>query len=223
VKSLHVVRLRTLQWGLAVGLLCLGVAAWASPASRPVPKVAQSHTVLVMGDSLSAAHGLADSQGWVALMGPLVAASKPGWRVVNASISGETSSGGAARVAHELALNHPAVLVIELGANDALRGLPMQQMHANLAGMISAAQGAHAKVLLIGMRIPPNYGQAYTKAFEQSYRDLARECHVALLPFLLEPIARDINTFQADDLHPVAGAEPKLRDHVWQALQPLLN
>ena len=186
-------------------------------------QVAQSRTILVMGDSLSTALGLAQSQGWVALIGPLVAASKPGWRVVNASISGETSAGGAARVAQELSLSHAAVLVIELGANDALRGLPMQQLHANLAGMISAAQGSHAKVLLIGMRIPPNYGPAYTKAFEQSYRDLAREFNVALLPFLLEPIARDINAFQADDLHPIASAEPKLRDHVWQALAPLLK
>ncbi len=223
MKSVHVVRWRAVQWALAVGLLGLSLEAWATPASRPPAQVAQSHTVLVMGDSLSAAHGLAESQGWVALIGPVVAANRPGWRVVNASISGETSSGGAARVAHELSLSHPSVLVIELGANDALRGLPMQQMHANLAAMIRAAQVAHAKVLLIGMRIPPNYGPAYTKAFEQCYRDLARESRVALLPFLLEPIARDITEFQADDLHPVANAEPKLRDHVWQALEPLLN
>ncbi|HTD28179.1 MAG TPA: arylesterase [Xanthomonadaceae bacterium] len=180
-------------------------------------------TVLVMGDSLSAAHGLAASQGWVALTGERIAATKPGWRVVNASISGETSAGGAARVAHELDLNRPTVLVIELGANDALRGLPMQQLRANLARMIVAAQQSNARVLLIGMRIPPNYGHAYTQAFEQCYRDLSSQFKVPLLPFLLEPIGLDLNAFQSDDLHPVASAEPKLRDHVWKALEPLLK
>lgn len=225
MKSLHVVRHRGLQWAIAFGLLLLALVAFMHPAratASPARSVSQ-HTVLVMGDSLSAAHGLAESQGWVALIGERIATSKPGWGVVNASISGETSAGGAARVAHELSLHHPAVLVIELGANDALRGLPMQQMRANLAGMMKAAQGAHAKILLIGMRIPPNYGPAYTQAFEQSYRDLARQFDATLLPFLLEPIALDRNAFQPDDLHPVASAEPKLRDHVWHALEPLLK
>jgi acyl-CoA thioesterase-1 len=220
-----VVRHRSLQWVIAFGWLLLAPVASAQPAhtANPSAGIATSHTVLVMGDSLSAAHGLAESQGWVALIGTTIAASKPGWQVVNASISGETTAGGAARVAHELSLHHPAVLVIELGANDGLRGLPLQQMRANLASMMTAAQAIHARILLIGMRIPPNYGAAYTQAFEGSYRDLAHQFNVTLLPFLLEPIALDRNAFQADDLHPVASAEPKLRDHVWKALAPLLK
>ena len=224
MKSLYTVRHRTLQWAMTFGWLLLAlVLVHTARAAAPSTRGAPSHTVLVMGDSLSAAHGLAESQGWVALIGKRIAISKPGWRVVNASISGETSAGGAARVAHELALNRPAVLVIELGANDALHGLPLPQMRANLTRMIVAAQGVHAKVLLIGMRIPPNYGPAYTHAFEQIYRDLAHQPGTTLLPFLLEPIALDRNAFQDDNLHPVASAEPKLRDHVWQALEPLLK
>ena len=208
-----------------VGWLLLALAASAQPAhtARSSTGIATSHTVLVMGDSLSAAHGLAESQGWVALIATTIAASNPGWHVVNASISGETTAGGAERVAHELSLHHPEVLVIELGANDGLRGLPLQQMRANLARMMTAAQAIHARILLIGMRIPPNYGAAYTHAFEQTYRDLAHQFDATLLPFLLEPIALDRNAFQADNLHPVASAEPKLRDHVWTALAPLLK
>lgn len=225
MKSLHVVRHRTLQWVVACGWLLLALAASAQPAraARPAAASAPPHTVLVMGDSLSAAHGLAESQGWVALIATTIAASKPGWHVVNASISGETTAGGAARVARELSLHRPEVLVIELGANDGLRGLPLDQMRANLASMMTAAQGVHARVLLIGMRIPPNYGPAYTRGFEQNYRDLAHRFDATLLPFLLEPIALDRNAFQSDDLHPVASAEPKLRDHVWKALAPLLK
>jgi len=225
VKSLHVVRHRALQWVMAFGLLLLALAVPAQTAhvATRSADTATSHTVLVMCDSLSAAHGLAESQGWVALIGATIASSKPGWHVVNASISGETTAGGAARVARELSLHHPEVLVIELGANDGLRGLPLQQMRTNLASMMTAAQGIHARILLIGMRIPPNYGAAYTHGFEQNYRDLAQQFGATLLPFLLEPIALDRNAFQSDNLHPVASAEPKLRDHVWTALAPLLK
>lgn len=225
MESLHVVRHRVLQWAIGLGwlLLALAAAAQQAHAAKPPADIPPSRTVLVMGDSLSAAHGLAESQGWVALIGSTIAASKPGWRVVNASISGETTAGGAARVARELSLHHPAVLVIELGANDGLRGLPLQQMRTNLASMMAAAQATHARILLIGMRIPPNYGASYTHGFEQAYRDLAHQFDATLLPFLLEPIALDRNAFQADDLHPVASAEPKLRDHVWKTLAPLLK
>lgn len=222
MNSLHVVRQRGLQWVMAVGLLVLALVAGVQP-SRAATATAPVRTVLVMGDSLSAAHGLAESEGWVALLSQRLVARKPGWRVVNASISGETTAGGASRIAHELALNHPSVLVIELGANDGLRGLPMPQMKSNLTAMMTAAQGAHAKILLIGMRIPPNYGPAYTHAFEQTYRDLAPPFDAALLPFLLEPIALDRSAFQADNLHPVAAAEPKLLEHVWRVLEPLLK
>ena len=212
----------------AIGWLALSVAgaaalpASAQTASATTPAKAQ-RTILVMGDSLSAAYGLSAAQGWVALTADRVGKPRPGWRVVNASVSGETTAGGAARIAGELQRNRPAVVVIELGANDGLRGLQLQQTRANLEKMIQAAQAAKAKVLLIGMRIPPNYGPDYTRGFENNFAALAKQYKVPLLPFLLEPIALDRNAYQADNLHPVAAAQPKLRDHVWKALEPLLK
>ncbi|HVR81239.1 MAG TPA: arylesterase [Luteimonas sp.] len=208
---------------MGLALLVPSLLTQAQPASAAVSRPMQPRTVLVLGDSLSAAYGLAPSQGWVALTAERIARSKPGWRVVNASISGETTAGGAARVVREVVLHRPAVVVIELGANDGLRGLPLRQTRTNLARMIGAAQGVGAKVLLVGMRMPPNYGAAYTQAFERNYRDLAKLFDTALLPFLLEPIARDRSAFQADNMHPGASAQPTLRDHVWRALEPLLK
>ncbi|MGY0799497.1 arylesterase [Lysobacter sp. A286] len=196
-------------------------ASLAAPAAANGP--GDPRTVLVMGDSLSAAHGLSTAQGWVALTAERIAERKPGWRVVNASISGETSAGGAARIVGALVRHRPEVVIIALGANDGLRGLPTDLTAANLARMIGAAHGAGAKVLLIGMQMPPNLGATYTKAFEQNYRTLAERFDVALLPFLLEPIALDRDAYQADNLHPVAAAQPKLRDHVWTKLAPLLD
>jgi acyl-CoA thioesterase-1 len=184
---------------------------------------AEGGTVLVMGDSLSAAYGLAPQQGWVALTAERLKTERPGWTVANASISGETTAGGASRIAAELARHKPAVVVIELGANDGLRCLGLEQTRANLERMVVAAKQAGARVLLLGMRIPPNYGPQYTQGFERNYRELAEEHAVALLPFFLEPIATDRSAFQADNLHPVAEAQPKLRDHVWPALAPLLR
>jgi acyl-CoA thioesterase-1 len=176
-----------------------------------------------MGDSLSAAYGLAPEQGWVALTAQRLQASHPGWKVANASISGETTAGGASRIAAELARHRPAVVVIELGANDGLRGLPLEHTRANLERMIVAAQGAGARVLLLGMRLPPNFGPQYTQGFERNFSELAEAHGVALLPFLLEPIASEREAFQADNLHPVAEAQPRLRDHVWPLLEPLLR
>jgi acyl-CoA thioesterase-1 len=192
-------------------------------AAAPAPSPAAQRTVLVMGDSLSAAYGLSASQGWVSLTAQKIAKEKPGWRVVNASISGETSAGGAARIAAELRRHKPAVVVIELGANDGLRGLPLAQTRANLEKMILAAKASKARVLLIGMRLPPNYGPDYTRGFERAFRELSQHHGTAFLPFLLEPIALDDRAFQADRLHPTAAAQPKLRDHVWPALSPLLK
>ena len=197
--------------------------ASVAPGSLPATTATAPRTVLVIGDSLSAAYGLSAEQGWVALTAARIAASQPGWRVVNASVSGETTAGGAARVVREVVRHRPAVVVIALGANDGLRGLPLRQTRTNLARMIGAAQGVNAKVLLVGMRMPPNYGAAYTQEFERGYVELAKRFDTALLPFLLAPIATDRSAFQADNLHPVAGAQPKLRDHVWQALAPLLK
>ena len=188
-----------------------------------LPALAAERTVLVMGDSLSAAYGLAPEQGWVALLADRLRRESPGWKVANASISGETTAGGASRIAGELKRHQPDVVVIELGANDGLRGLDLAQTRANLERMVTAAKAAGAQVLLLGMRIPPNYGPDYTQGFERNYAALAEEHEVALLPFLLEPIAMDRDAFQADNLHPVADAQPKLRDHVWPALAPLLD
>ncbi len=222
-------RLPWRAWFATFALLCAfaGAQAFAQPAKQPAATAAATpaaqRTVLVMGDSLSAAYGLSAAQGWVALTAQKIAKEKPGWRVVNASISGETTAGGAARIAAELKRQKPSVVVIELGANDGLRGLPLAQTRANLAKMIASAKAANAKVLLIGMRLPPNYGPDYTQGFERVFRELAQQQKTAFLPFLLEPIALDDRAFQADRLHPVASAQPKLRDHVWPALVPLLK
>ena len=212
---------------VSCALACASAQAFVQPARKPAAATAATpavqRTVLVMGDSLSAAYGLSTSQGWVSLTAQKIAKEKTGWRVINASISGETTAGGAARIAGELKRNRPSVVVIELGANDGLRGLPLVQTRANLAKMIAAAKAANANVLLIGMRLPPNYGPDYTRQFEQLFRDLSQQQKTAFLPFLLQPIAADDRAFQADRLHPVAAAQPKLRDHVWSALAPLLN
>lgn len=198
--------------------------AHAQPAAAARSHVATDpRTVLVMGDSLSAAYGISAKEGWVALTAERIAREQPGWRVVNASISGETTAGGAARIVDAVVRHRPSLVVIELGANDALRGLPLRQTRRNLARMIGAAQGIGARVLLLGMRIPPNYGPAYTAEFERGYRDLSRRFDTALVPFLLEPVATGRDNFQGDNLHPTAAAQTKLRDHVWPALAPLLR
>ena len=198
MKSLHVVRLRALNWTMVVGLVALVVATFMQEGRATEPSPANPtppHTVLVMGDSLSAAYGLAESQGWVALIAERIATRKPGWRVVNASISGETAAGGAARIDQALADNHPEVLVIELGANDAVHSPSVLPMRRNLARMIAAAQGAHARVLLIGVHLPPNYSPEYIQEFERSYRGLSSQFKIPLLPSLLDPIAFDRSAF----------------------------
>ena len=213
-------------WGrvqCAIGLVLLVFTTLAMPVFAQATAPKAPRTLLVMGDSLSAAYGLSASQGWVALTAERMGKTHPGWNVVNASISGETTAGGAARIAAELKRHQPTVVVIELGANDGLRGLPLAQSRSNLEKMIKTSQAAGAKVLLVGMRMPPNYGREYTQGFERNYSELARTHRTALLPFLLEPIASDRGAFQADNLHPVAAAQPKLRDHVWKALSPLLK
>ena len=215
---------RLRQWAIGWVLLLFTALAQAQPApAAPAQAAATTRTVLVMGDSLSAAYGLRADEGWVALTAARIAKQAPGWRVVNASISGETTAGGSARIVAEVLRHRPAVVVIELGANDALRGLPLREMRRNLARMIGASQHVGAKVLLVGMRMPPNLGAEYTQGFERVYRDLADLFDVALLPFLLQPIARDRDAFQDDNLHPVADAQDDVRDHVWSALAPLLR
>ena len=215
MNQLHGVWRSRVQRGVTIVLALL---LWSAPALSAPPR-----TVLIMGDSLSAGYGLAANQGWVDLMARNMKTSHPGWRVVNASVSGETTAGGVARMPATLAREQPAVVVIELGANDGLRGLPLPNARANLDAMVRAAQAAHAKVLVIGMRLPPNYGPSYTREFEANFADVSRKNRAAYLPFLLAPIAGDRTAFQDDNLHPVAGVQPKLRDYVWPALKPLLQ
>ncbi len=210
-----------MQCAIGVCLLLLGISA--TPAMAQPASAKKAQTVLVMGDSLSAAYGISNAQGWVALTQQRMVQKKPGWGMVNASISGETTAGGAARIDAELKRHGPAVVVIELGANDGLRGLSLVQTKANLERMIKASKGAGARVLLVGMRIPPNYGRDYTQGFERNYRELAKRHETAFLPFLLEPIMLDRSAFQRDNLHPTAAAQPRLRDHVWPSLAPLVH
>ncbi len=194
-------------------MLCILVAA---------PARAQD-TLLVLGDSLSAAYGMAREEGWVALLEARLARERRPYRVVNASISGETTSGGAARIEALLMRHRPRIVIIELGANDGLRGLDLATTRANLDAMIRRARQHGARVLLIGMRLPPNYGPDYTEKFHRLYGELAQRHRVALVPFLLAPIAGRRDYFQADGLHPTAAAQPLLLDTVWPTLEPLLR
>jgi len=186
----------------------------------------RTQTVLVIGDSLSAGYGMAAQQGWVSLLGERIQREYPGWQVINASISGDTSAGGAARIGRELERHAPKIVVIELGGNDGLRGLPLDGDHGlkrNLARMIEAAQRANAHVLLVGIEMPPNLGADYSTRFARIYPDLAGHYDTALLPFLLAPIAHDRNAFQPDNIHPTAAAQVLLLEHVWPVLKPLFG
>lgn len=179
--------------------------------------------ILVFGDSLSAEYGLQRGSGWAALLAERLKQQRLDYSVVNASISGETSAGGAARIAAELARVKPAVLIIELGGNDGLRGLSLAATRANFDAMIKAGRAAGAKILLCGMQLPPNYGRDYTERFRAMYTDLAKTHGVALLPFFLEGVGDKRELFQADGIHPVAEAQPRILDNVWPLLVPLLK
>ncbi|NHW01358.1 arylesterase [Stutzerimonas degradans] len=179
-------------------------------------------TVLVVGDSISAAFGLETSQGWVHLLHQRLAEQARPRSVVNASISGDTSAGGLARLPTLLAEHRPEVVILELGGNDGLRGQSPAQLKQNLAAMIEQSQQADAKVLLLGMRLPPNYGRRYTDAFAQVYHELADERDVALVPFVLEGVAGEPGMMQGDGVHPTASAQAQLLENVWPALAPLL-
>jgi acyl-CoA thioesterase-1 len=184
---------------------------------------AADKTVLVFGDSLSAGFGIGIEQSWPSLLAKRLESEKPSYTLTNASISGETTAGGRSRLNSAIDRFKPAIVVLALGANDGLRGLPPVQMRENLAAMVRTAREHRARVLLVGMKLPPNYGPAYSDQFEAAFRDIARQEKVALLPFLLEPIALDAAAYQADRLHPTAAAQPKIVDHVWAALKPLLK
>ena len=185
--------------------------------------MASGSTILVFGDSLSAAYGVRPEQGWVTLLTKRLQTQGYGYQVINASVSGETSSGGLERLPRALSLHAPDILILELGANDGLRGLPVNAMHDNLAQMVRLAQAAGARVLLVAIRIPPNYGPRYTDEFGRAYGEIAQKYHLPLVPFLLEKVALDAALMQEDGLHPNAAAQPIILDTVWPHLKPLLK
>lgn len=180
-------------------------------------------TVLVLGDSLSAAYGLDQKQGWVTLLEERLHQHCAGCRVINASISGETTAGGRSRIASLLKQPQPQILIVELGGNDGLRGLPLTEMYDNLDHIITQALQRDVKVVLIGMRLPPNYGPSYTREFHNVYQRLAAKHHIAFVPFLLAGFADQRRLFQGDGIHPIAAAQGIMLDNVWPILRPMLS
>jgi acyl-CoA thioesterase-1 len=185
--------------------------------------VASDRTILVLGDSLSAAYGIRPEQGWVALLTQRLEAQGYGYKVVNASVSGETSNGGLQRLPRALQIHHPWMVILELGANDGLRGLPLGETKENLTKMVQLSQAAGARLLLLGIRIPPNYGPRYAHEFAELYPAVAKQYQLPLVPFLLDKVALDPDLMQEDGLHPNAHGEPQVLDTVWQQLEPLLE
>jgi acyl-CoA thioesterase-1 len=200
------------------GLLGLGLAL-----SGLVHAAAAPNTILVLGDSLSAGYGVKVDATWVALLERRLARQGYGYRVVNASISGETTGGARGRLPRALELHKPAIVVLELGGNDGLRGLPIKQVRGNFEYMIETARAAEAEVVLVGMRMPPNYGPEYADSFHALYGELAKKYDVPLVDFFLDGVALDDNLMQADGIHPNAAAQPKLLDNLWPALSKVLK
>ncbi len=196
---------------LTVALMALSVNAYSA-----------SKVIVVLGDSLSAEYGLQRGEGWVQLMQQRMAAEKIQGTIVNASISGETTSGGRARLQGLLERHKPDVVVVELGGNDALRGLPLSSTRDNLLNMVKSAQAVKAKVLLVGMQIPPNYGGDYTRQFAAVFPAVARETGAALVPFMLKGVAEKPELFQSDRIHPAPAAHPIILDNIWPRIKPLI-
>jgi acyl-CoA thioesterase I len=236
-----VLRRRWLQHGLAATLVA-AVPAMSHAQTKPVetapkvpaktaadsakaspkPSTKTPPVILIYGDSISAEYGLARGTGWAALLEKRLAERKLPHTVVNASISGETTSGGLSRFPEVLARVKPTVLVLELGGNDALRGLPLTMSRQNLATMIESAQKAGSTVVLAGMQMPPNYGKAYTDAFRTMYPELSKQYKTALIPHFLEGVGEKRELFQSDGIHPTAAAQPRMMENVWQALEPVV-
>jgi len=203
----------------SLAFLALGAQGWAQAAEEP-------RVVLVLGDSLSAEYGLARGTGWVALLAERIAQQKMAVKVVNASVSGDTTSGGRSRLGALLTQHRPTHVVIELGGNDALRGLPLAMTRDNLGAMARAAKAAGAKVMLVGMQVPPNYGARYGQDFTASFASVAKAEGAALVPFLLAGVAdapQAENWFQPDRIHPLAKAHPRMLDNVWAVMKPWLK
>jgi acyl-CoA thioesterase I len=217
----------TASWllGCALGLSALLNTSWAASA-KPAKAAEQSPVILVVGDSLSAEYGIKRGTGWVALLDKKLADEKIKAKVINASISGDTSSGGRSRLPALLAQHKPTHVIIELGSNDALRGLPLSMTADNLSQMTDAAQKTRAKVLLVGMQLPPNYGADYGKQFAGTFEKTATAKRTGLVPFFLKGIADDadpLKQFQADRIHPKAEAHPTMLTNVWPELKKLLK
>ena len=182
-----------------------------------------ARTLLVFGDSLSAAYNLSTDQGWVHILAGRIEKERLPWRVVNASVSGETTTGGLRRIAEDLRRHKPSLVLVELGANDALRGQPVAGMRENLRRIVRAVRDSRAQPVIVGMMIPPNYGIEYAAQFRQMFASLAQSEHAALVPFLLEGIADKPDLFQADQMHPTAEAQAAIADNVWRVVEPLLR
>ncbi len=200
-----------------ISLSFMGFVAWSMPAFATNPKI------LIYGDSLSAAYGIPQQQGWAALLKKKLAQEKLTYEVINASISGETTDSGLTRLASTIRQVKPTIIILELGANDGLRGLPIKNMRNNLSAMIQLCKKSGIKVLLLGMKIPPNYGVQYTKEFSQTYAQLGKQHKVALLPFMLENVAARPDLIQADGLHPNALGQPIILENIWPELKKLLK
>lgn len=192
-------------------------------ASHASAQAKMPETIVVYGDSLSAAYGITQTAGWVNLLQGKLAQEKRAFRVVNASISGETTSGGLSRFADMLRTHSPSIVILELGANDGLRGLNLTASEQNLATMLGQAQQQGAKVILLGMKIPPNYGLKYSQQFSDMYAKLSQQFKLPLVPFFLAQVAGNPALIQSDGLHPTATAQPQLLNNVWPYLQPLLT
>ncbi|MEO8754746.1 MAG: arylesterase [Casimicrobiaceae bacterium] len=205
-------------------LRCL-LCAWLAAFGLAAVALAQDNSpvLLVVGDSVSAGYGLPGGIGWVNLLAQKLKTDGYRYRVVNASISGDTTAGGRARLPALLAQHRPALVLIELGGNDALRGGKLATTRDNLYTMVAAAQAAGAKVLLVGMQLPPNYGPAYVKEFNELFASVAKARRVPLVPYLFAGFGEDLAFFQPDRIHPTVDAQPKLLDNVWPGLQPLLK
>ncbi len=219
----------------------MNLAQWLSRAARALPVLGalvaampaapgaattglpMAPALVVLGDSLSAGYGIRVEDGWVALLERRLEAQGYGYRVVNASVSGETTVGGLARLPRVLDRQHPAIVIIELGGNDGLRGLPVADMRRNLTELVARSRAAGARVLLVGTRMPSNYGPVYTEQYFEAFAAVARAERVALVPSLLEGVAAEERNFQADHLHPTAVVQPRLLDSVWRGLAPLLG
>ncbi len=200
------------------------VSVWSlSFVAYSAVAMADHARILVYGDSLSAAYGIAQQQGWVTLLQTKLLKQQYHYAVVNASVSGETTSGGLSGFAANLATSKPAIVILELGANDGLRGLPIKEMQANLSTMIQLSKKAGAKVLLLGMQIPPNYGPQYTQSFRLTYPELSQQYQTGLVPFMLDNVAANPKLIQDDGLHPNALGQPIVLENIWPHLQLLLK